>query len=119
MCVQPISALSFRAGKIELNDIQKRDLSNYDSIKLLAKQSYCDFLIEKKTNKYTPDYNVYCVLARRKWIQPNYIFAQELTSAHKSETKEAILQKIYEATKKASQGTKVKILELAKTLIEK
>ena len=119
MCVQPISALSFRAGKIELNDIKKRDLSNYDSIKLLAKQSHCDFLIEKKSNKYTPDYNVYCVLARRKWIQPNYIFAQELTSAHKSETKEAILQKIYEATKKASQGTKVKILELAKTLIEK
>lgn len=119
MCVKPLFNLSFRAGKIELDAIRKKDLSNYDSIKLLAKQNHCDVLIEKKTNSKIPDYNVYSVLARRKWINPNYIFAHEMTSVHKSETKENILKKIFEATMRASNEAKAKTLELAKIMIAK
>ena len=119
MCVQPISALVFRAGKIELNAIHKNDLSNYDSIALLAKQNYCDFLIEKKTNKHVPDYNIYSVIARRKWINPNYVYGVEVTTVHKSESKEDVLKKIFETTKRASNAAKNKTLELAKSIIRR
>ena len=118
MCVKPISALSFRAGKIELNAIHKAELSNYDSIKSLAKQNFCDILIEKKCNeKYTPDYNVFMVIARRKWINPNYIFSSEATSVHKNTPIEEVANKIYEATMHAAGAAKEKTLELAKMFI--
>lgn len=119
MCVQPISTLSFRAGKIELNAIRKKDLSNYDSISSLAKHNHCDFLIEKKTNKHAPDYNIYSVIARRKWINPRYVYAQEMISVHKSESKEEFLKKIFETTKRASDAAKSKTHELARSIIKK
>ena len=119
MCVQPISALSFRAGKIELNAINRKDLSNYDSIQLLARQSYCDFLIEKKQNlKYTPDYNVFQVLARRKWINSKYIYGQEFVTLHKNTPSEKVAEKIYELSLAAVKNTRKKILDLAKTCIK-
>ena len=118
MCVKPISALSFRAGKIELDAIRKAELSNYDSIKLLAKQNFCDILIEKKCNeKFTPDYNVFMIIARRKWIKPNYIYSSEAASVHKNTPIEDVANKIYEATVRAACEAKEKTLELAKTFI--
>ena len=59
MCVNPISAICFKSGKIELNRIKKDDLSNYDSIKRLAAENFCDFLIEKKPEKNTCQMIIY------------------------------------------------------------
>ena len=118
MCVKPISALCFRAGKIELDAIHKAELSNFDSIKLLARQNFCDFLIEKRGNKqFTPDYDVFVVVARRKWIKPNYVYANEITSVHKNTPINDVANKIYEATKRAANAAKEQTLELAKTFI--
>lgn len=117
MFVCSISAVNFKAGKIELDSIHKRDLSNYDSLKLLARQRFCDILIEKKSNIHTPDYHVYNVLARRKWINPEYVYAQDATTVHKSASLEEVAQKIYQATIKAVNVTAAKTLELARGFI--
>lgn len=118
MCVKPVSAISFRAGKIELDEIHKRDLSNYDSIKLLARQNFCDFLIEKKNSKkLTSNYDVFFIVARRKWLNPDYIFATEATTVNKNTPMEEVAKIIYEATKRAAFATKEKTLELAKAFI--
>lgn len=119
MCVKPISAVSFRAGKIELDAINKKDLLNYDSIKLLARQKFCDLLIEKKENPKIPkDCIIYNVLARRKWIKPNYVFANEMTTLNKNTPLEEIVHKIYETSLKAANATKEKTLELARAYIK-
>ena len=120
MCVNPVSMVSFRAGKIELNAIHKSDLSNYDSIKMLARQRFCDLLIEKKEmNKFNSDYIVYQILARRKWIKPDYVFALEATTVHKNTPLEDVSEIIYQASKKAANATKDITLELARKFIGK
>ena len=117
MCMQPVSALSFKAGKIELDYLQKKDLLNYDNIKLLARQSFCDFLIEKKNNKTLPEYNVIKVLARRKWINPNYVFTSEISVLPRSASPEDLAQKVFETSLRAANTTREKILESAKNFI--
>ena len=120
MCVQAISAVNFKAGKIELEAIDKKDLSNYDNLKLLAQKKYCDFLIEKKHNhKYAPDYNVFLILARIKGINSKYIFTREAVTLHKNTTKEKVLENIYDASVKAANSAKEAILNLAKSYIKK
>ena len=116
--MHPVSALNFKAGKIELDYIQKRDLPNYDSLKLLARQSFCDFLIEKKTDfKTIPEYDLIKVLARRKWFYPNYIFSFEAVAVPKNTSAEEVAKKVFEISSNAANVTREKILECAKAFI--
>ncbi len=118
MRVFSISANVFKAGKIELTDINKQDIINYDSIQTLAKKKFCDFHIKKKTDmKYIPDDNVYTVLARRKWIKPNYIFGISSTTIPKNASKQEVAQCIMETSIKAANTVKEKICDLAKAFI--
>lgn len=118
MCVKPISALGFRAGKIELNDLKRNDLSNYDNIVKYAKSNFCDFLIEKKGNlKYFTDYDVYQILARKKDVTSKYIFAYESVTTRKNTPFEEVETKIYEAIKRAAAAAKETTEEIARRCI--
>lgn len=115
MRVLPISASSFKAGKIELSNININDLSNYDNIKLLAKNNMCDVLIEKKADiKNIPDYVVYHILARRHGITKRYIYEQDAATVSKNATKEEVSEKLFEAVNRASEILKKKSLKFAK-----
>jgi hypothetical protein len=117
MFVCGVSAVNFKAGKIELDSIHRLDLPNYDSLKLLARQKFCDILIEKRSNVSTPDYQVYNILARRKWINPEYVYTQDATTVHKSASLEEVAKKVYQASSRAVNVTAAKTLELARSFI--
>ena len=120
MCVHPISALNFKAGKIELKDITTKDLSNLDSIAILAKKHYCDVLIEKKScTKQLSDFNVFYIIARRKWINPKYIYSYETTSIKKMATAEEASNKILETVQKTFIEAKSISHKLAQKFIAK
>lgn len=119
MRVLPISASSFRAGKIELSNININDLSNYDNIQLLARRNHCDILIEKKSNiKHVPDYDVYHILARRHGITKQYVYEQDATTISKNATREEVAEKLFEAINRTSELLKKKSLKFAKKFIK-
>ena len=118
MRVFSVSPTNFRAGKIELDNIYKNDLTNYDSIKQLAREKHCDFLIEKKSNfKSAQEYDLFKVLARRKWINPKYVFGISIAAIPISATPEEIAKTIYQISLTAANITKEKAHELAKSFI--
>ena len=119
MRVNLISASSFKAGKIELSNINENDLSNYDNIQLLARRNHCDILIEKKSNiKHVPDYDVYHILARRHGITKQYVYEQDATTISKNATREEVAEKLFEAINRTSELLKKKSLEFAKKFIK-
>ena len=120
MFVHPITTTNFKAGKIELEKIHKQELTNYDSIKLLARQRFCDFLIKKKTDiKGAPEYSVIMVFARRKWIQPQYVFGSDLSTVPKNASPNEIAKVVFETSSRAAKMATEKTIELAKTFIHK
>ena len=120
MCVTPIMPLVFKPSKIELEKIKKQDLPNYDSLKKLAKEQFCDILIEKKDNvKCAPDYNIFKILARRRWINPQYIYGNDIVTVRKNTPVEEVSKKIYDASVRAANITKAKATELAHQFIRK
>jgi len=118
MCVIPVLPVGIKPAKIELERINKKDLSNFSSLQQLAKQKFCDILIEKFCNKACPDYNVFKILARRKSIDQKYVFGIEVFTLHKNASKEEIAQKIYDASMKAVNKTKENAIKLARALIK-
>lgn len=119
MCVTPIHPTMFRAGKIELDAIPQNDLQNYTSLQTLAKQNFCDLLIEKSQNEKIPkDYNVFRILARRKGLNQKYVFGDDTVTVRKNTPIEEVAQKIYDASARAVKITKAKAMQIAKTYIK-
>ena len=118
MCVTPIHPTVFRSGRIELDAIHKADLSNYLGLKTLAKQNFCDLLIQKQNNPRIPqDYNVFRIFAQRKGVNQKYIIGDDTVTVLKNTPIEEVAQKIFDASARAVKATKTKALELAKTYI--
>jgi len=119
MRVFSVSSISFRDGKIELDDINMKDLSNYTSIKRLAKENFCDLLIEKKSDfKSLKGYDLFKVIARRKWVNPRYIFGLCAAAVPKSATPDEIARTVYQISMNAANITREKAIELAKNFIK-
>lgn len=119
MCVTPIHPTVFRSGKIELNAIPQTDLQNYAGLEMLAKQNFCDLLIEKSNNEKIPkDYNVFRIIARRKGLNQKYVFGDDTVTVRKSTPLEEVAKKIYDASARAVKITKAKVMQVAKTYIK-
>lgn len=118
MCVIPVLPVGIKPAKIELEKIHRAELSNYSSLLQLARQKFCDILIEKSCNKSCPDYNVFKILARRKAINQKYVYGDEIVTLHKNIPQEEFAQKIYDASLKAVNKTKEKVIELAQSFIK-
>ena len=72
---------------------------------------------KKDGEKYLPNDNIYTVLARRKWITPQYIYGSCITKINKNATPIEVCKKIYEASINAANVTKAKTAKLAKLFI--
>lgn len=119
MCVIPVLPVVFKPSKIELEKIHKQDLANYNNLKQLAEKNFCDILIEKNNTKSIPDFNVYRVLARRRWINPQYVFGDYIITLHKNTPLKEVSEKIYDASVKATRITKEKTRQLARKFIKR
>lgn len=120
MCVIPAISASFKPSKIELEKIKITDLPNYSNLQKLARERFCDFLIKKYDSiKSADNYNVFRVFARRRWINPQYVFGEDTITLQKNAPAEVVSQKIYEASIHAADMAKTKTKELAQKFIGK
>jgi len=117
MCVIPVLPVGFKPAKIELNKINKKDLPNYSSLLQLAKQKFCDILIEKNCNDACPNYNVFRILARRRVFNQKYVFGDDTITLPKDASIEEVSQKVMEASKHAIDIAKTKAKEISQSFI--
>ena len=113
MHIVPVSKVAFEAGDIQLKNMDKSSLSNYDKIKEIAKTDEIDFTIRKgKETKYLPSTDMYTILAKREIKkEPFLVYGTGVSLTPKNATKEKVSQNIFKAVISAVEKLGEKITE--------